>query len=299
MKKRRSLLAMQRLGKISSEQSHNSNAVYGSPDVNPHEDLSPNKLPNYLNNSNTPFTLIHPKHSGTFKWMQGDDLDSFNINKNKAGKNWKYLTKQVTYTVNSSGYRAPEWNQIDWKKSIVLFGCSCTYGTGISDDETIAFHLEKLSGRPVINMGVPGGSNSLMIQNGISILDYFEAPYAVANIWSTSNRFRFFMDDHDHSVGPWDRKNLSASKFADISKLWKLTYVDPYHEAGLTYYEGRTGHWLWNGRSKYSSISFFPETTYFTKSERHFIIDNDARDLIHPGEGNSIEVANYLHERFK
>ena len=299
MKKRRRLLAMPRLGKMSSEEPHNNNAVYGSPDVHPHEQLSPRKFPNYLNNSNTPFIPIYPKRAGKFEWMQGDSLDNFNINKNKAGKNWKYLTKQVTYTVNSSGYRAPEWDQIDWKNSIVLFGCSCTYGTGISDDETIAYHLEKLSGRPVINLGVPSGSNDLIIQHGISLLDYFEAPYAVANIWSTSDRFRFFRNDSDYNVGPWDHKPNKQHPTVNINKLWELTYRDPCHEAGLAYYGGRTGHWLWNGRSKYSSISFFPDTTYFTKSERHFAIDNGARDLMHPGEGNSIEVANYLHERFK
>ena len=293
MKKRRRLIAMQRLGKISSEESPNDNEVH------PYDSLTPRRCPEYLDNPSIPFTPIYPKHSGTFEWMQGDNLDTFKLSKKKAGKNWKYLTKQVTYTVNSSGYRAPEWNQIDWKNSIVLFGCSCTYGTGVSDDETIAFHLEKLSGRPVINMGVPGGSNSLMIQNGISILEYFEAPYAVANIWSTSDRFRFFEKAADHNAGPWDYLNPRQVSTVNMKKLWELTYTEPYHEAGLAYYEGRTGYWLWNGRSKYSSISFFPDTARFAKVEKHFEIDNSARDLMHPGERNSIEVANYLHERFK
>jgi len=242
-----------------------------------------------------------PEVSGKYLWLQGDDENRFNSSKRKKGKDWKYLTKEVTYTVNSSGFRTLEWDQIDWKNSIVLLGCSCTYGIGLSDDETISFHLERLSGRPVINLGVPGGSNSLILYNSTKILESFETPYAVATIWTPTDRFEFFSKIGRHKSGPWDGRHKAphTSQETDVSKLWQLTYADPSHEIGLTYNQGLIGKWLWKERSKYSSISFFYSTAQILNAEKHFKIDKTARDLQHPGEVISIEVAEYLHERFK
>ncbi len=267
--------------------------------------VSESGLPDYLDNPKIPFYSqsvytfnglhtdrpLSPTH-----WMHGDNQELFEKNKKRMGTKWKYYDKTVTYTFNEHGYRCPEWDQIDWKNSIVLFGCSCTYGLGLSDEETISAHLEKLSNRPVINLGVPGGSNSLMIQNATNLLHFFEAPYAVANIWSTSDRFEYFLKDKIHRAGPWDGMSKSVG---NVQKLWQYTYEYPEHEQGLNYYETKIGKWLWQDRSKYSAISFFPSIVTFTQLEKHFVMDHEARDLDHPGENNAIEVANYLHERFK
>lgn len=263
-----------------------------------------NGLLSYLDNHEIPFginsqMIFNSKDSvkeSKSSWMQGDNQEKFEKSKRVMGKKWKYCKKPVTYTVNKHGFRCPDWDQIDWKNSIVLFGCSCTYGIGLSDEETISAHLQKLSNRPVINLGVPGGSNSLMIQNATNLLHFFEAPYAVANLWSTSDRFQYFQKDSPHHAGPWDGKHRSVD---NVQKLWQYTYEYPAHEQGLNYYEIKIGKWLWQDRSKYSAISFFPSTLTSTHLEKQFVIDNQARDLVHPGENNAIEVANYLHERFK
>ena len=106
----------------------------------------------------------------------------------------------------------------------------------------------------------------------------------------------YFLKDSIHHAGPWDGKNQSVD---NVQKLWQYTYEYPDHEQGLNYYETKIGKYLWQDRSKYSAISFFPSTVTSTQLEKQFVIDNQARDLIHPGENNAIEVANYLHERFK
>ena len=105
-----------------------------------------NLFPSYLNNPKFPFGTIFPDTGGVYYWMQGDTEETFEKNKVTQSSKWKYLTKPVTYTLNQHGFRAPEWDQIDWKNSVVLFGDSCTYGVGISDDETIGFQLEQLLG---------------------------------------------------------------------------------------------------------------------------------------------------------
>lgn len=258
-----------------------------------------NLFPSYLNNSKFPFGTIFPDIGGVYYWMQGDNTENFKKNKRKQKSNWKYLTKPVTYTLNQHGFRAPEWDQIDWKNSVVLFGDSCTYGIGISDDETIGFQLEQLLGRPVINLGIGGGSNALMIQNATNLLEYFPTPYAVANIWSTTNRFKFFTEQCTYDTGPWNKSSVHVSKHVDVTKLWQLTFADPTHELALSFYEGRIGKAIWQDRTKYASLSFFGDTAHYTRSDNFFKIDNQARDLIHPGEESCKRVAQFLYEKFK
>lgn len=256
-------------------------------------------FPGYLNNSKFPLGSIHPHAAGIYNWMAGDSEENFAKYKKTQSSNWKYLTTPVAYTLNKHGYRAPEWDQIDWKNAVVLFGDSCTYGIGISDEETIGFQLEQLLGRPVINLGIGGGSNALMIQTATNLLEYFPTPYAVANIWSTTNRFRFFSEFNTYDSGPWDKNAVDVSKHVNVSKLWELTFADPTHELALSFYEGRIGKTIWQDRTKYASVSFFADTAHYTRSDSWFRIDNNARDLIHPGKESCKHVAQFLYEKFK
>jgi|TARA_B110000208_G_C11711903_1_gene409630 hypothetical protein len=256
-------------------------------------------FPGYLNNPKFPFGSIFPKVAGVYSWMQGDSEENFVKNKDTQSATWKYLTKPITYTLNRHGYRAPEWEDIDWKNSVVLFGDSCTYGVGVSDEETIGFQLAQLLGRPVINLGVGGGSNTLMIHNATHLLEYFPTPYAVANIWSTTNRFRFFTEFHTYDAGAWDQNAVKVSEHTNVGKLWELTFADPTHELGLAFYEGKIAKAIWQDRTKYASLSFFGNSAHYTRSDEYFVIDNKARDLIHPGEESCREVAQFLYGKFK
>lgn len=289
------------------EKTMKSNVVFrdnlnGKVNKPPSPPISP--LPEYVRDPAVPFGSFGTKEFNNFEtkqtksavlsWLQGDNLDRFKSSKLTQPPDWTYRTKKVSYTINRDGYRCPSWEDINWEESIVLFGCSCTFGIGVTDEDTIAAQLEKLSGRPVINLGVPGGSNSLIIQNGINLLEFFKAPYAVANIWSTSNRLTFFDSTKAHYSGPWD--DATKNKY---TPLWQQTFINPSHEAALYYYEAKMGKWLWQGKSKYSSISFFPtDVTEFDK-EKHFVSDCAGRDLQHPGQNSCRQVAEYLSEKFK
>jgi hypothetical protein len=51
---------------------------------------------------------------------------------------------------------------------------------------------------------------------------------------------------------------------------------------------------MFAGRTKYITISYFDYVAHYTRADRFFKITNTARDLIHPGYENSLEVAEYL-----
>lgn len=260
-------------------------------------DYWPAPFPDYIGNAEHPFTFARSLHfdtnfESTSEWCAGESPEQFKENKKKMPTDWKYASKKVLYKVNSSGYRTKEWKQLDWKNSVVILGDSCTFGVGVDEEETISSLLEQKIGRPVINLGTPGCSNQQILNNCSTILNNFEVPYAVVINWSTADRFRYFFKTGYHDVGPWDTNNMIDG--VDISELWKLTYVDRYNELCLAYNISRTAQALWKDRTKYVTISYFDYVAHYTRADRFFEIKNTARDLMHPGYENSLEVSEYL-----
>lgn len=261
--------------------------------------------PGYIKNSQYPFGYNNvfidssSEQTNSNQWCSTDSEIAFKENLQSAPQDWKYRSKVVRYTCNSHGYRTDDWDNINWKESIVLFGDSCTFGVGTSDDETINYFLEKFTGRQVVNLGVPGGSNGLMLNLSTDLIENFGVPYAVIMNWSTTDRFRFYHSSGYHDAGPWDGVCASRIDSTNVTNLWKLTYANPYHEMCTNYYTGKISRHLWEDKTKYISISYFSDTAHFIRVERQFAIDNGARDRIHPGSGNSLEVANYIFNRLK
>lgn len=262
------------------------------------KDYWPPIFPGYLDNADHPFTYASSLYLDEGKpnklWCSGEDPELFEKNKKKMPDDWKYLTKNVEYNINRSGYRTKEWEDIDWKNSVVIFGDSCTFGTGLAEDETISSILEQQLGRPVINMGAPGYSNHQIVNNCATLIEKFEIPYAVIINWSTSDRFRYYYKNGYHDAGPWDSGTGKPVDGVDISKLWLETYMDLYNELCTTYYLAKTASALWKNRTKYITISYFDYVAHYTRADQFFKIKNTARDLIHPGYENSVEVAEYL-----
>lgn len=261
--------------------------------------------PGYIDNPQYPFgynsafitSSVDPTNQN--QWCSTDSEEAFNESIKNVPPNWRYHNKIVRYTCNSDGYRTYNWDSINWKEAIVIFGDSCTFGIGLDDEETISYALQKLSGRQVVNLGVPGGSNNLMLNLSSDLKEKFGNPHAVIMNWSTSDRFRFYHEHGYHDAGPWDSFRLSKIESVNVTNLWKLTHTNPYHEMCTNYYIGKISRELWKGNTKYISISYFPDAAHYVRADRHFKIDNGARDRVHPGPGNSIEVANYIFNRLK
>ena len=72
------------------------------------------------------------------------------------------------YSVNSSGYRCPEWRPLpDGKKNTVILGCSHTFGEGLDDGDVWVDWLYTLVDQRSLrfwNLGCPGASADKIIR---------------------------------------------------------------------------------------------------------------------------------------
>ena len=115
------------------------------------------------------------------------------------------LHKQYDYPIqlNSDGYRAPEWQDVKWNDSILLFGTSQTFGVGCDYEDTIGYMLEQKLGVPVINLSQPAISNWFHIHNAETILKEKVQPIQVIATWSPSSRFDMFTEKGVMRFGSW------------------------------------------------------------------------------------------------
>lgn len=127
---------------------------------------------------------------------------------------WRFHTKEFTYRFNSFGFRAPEFDTVDWKNSYVILGCSHVQGTGNPFEETIGQYIAKELGHPVINMGVGGASVGVIYNNLLKLIKDYGKPKGVFILWSYIMRKLSVSDyyvfqDRDSWINPfWGRKDI-------------------------------------------------------------------------------------------
>ena len=241
-----------------------------------------------------------PNGDGDLKFYPADDESRFLESLKTQPEDWYYRTKDITYKLNSYGYRTQEFNTIKWTDSIVLFGCSCTFGIGVDEDETISHYLSQITGRPVINMGWPGGSNMSMLMNSSVLLQKQKVPYAVVFLWSTTDRFIMFTDLGIHNVGPWDmeenrkyQKHIYSHNEIYTKAFEGINYFSE-NETVHAHFANEFAKSMWKDKTKFITGTFFGSTAEMINVDLKFSIDNGARDLIHNGRHANLKAADSL-----
>ena len=144
------------------------------------------------------------KPPGQFSWWGKDSEAFYQKNLETLPSNWYYRTNTVTYTVNSMGYRAPEFDLINWQDSIVVFGCSSTFGDGVDDLHTIPSQINLISGIPTVNLGAGGSSILWALHNSMLLKKNFGVPKAVVFLWTSPFRTLSYVNGQPLRHGPWD-----------------------------------------------------------------------------------------------
>ena len=97
------------------------------------------------------------------------------------------------YRFNSQGFRAPEFDEIDWGNAVVWCGDSFTFGVGVPEAHTLSGLANNWRGQTHINLGRGGASNGRISSVAHSILEY--SPRAVICNWSNPSRLWAYGED--------------------------------------------------------------------------------------------------------
>jgi hypothetical protein len=202
----------------------------------------------------------------------------------------KFLpTSHANYLLNSDGYRTLEFDTIDWKKSIVIFGCSMVFGEALDEENTIAYQLSKFLNCPVINMGVIGSSIQHSVHNQVILKQNYPTPRAVVNIWTEYSRCTLYSDNTLNTFGPW---NTDKDSYGDI---WNSNPVNAQVNALLMQAISRQ---LWYNTEHYEA-TFFRSTQGVLDCEQlngHLTDIDYAKDGQHPGPLATQAVSELLAE---
>jgi hypothetical protein len=204
--------------------------------------------------------------------------------------NFNSLNKHIP--VNQNGYRTIEFDSVDWENSIVVFGCSMVFGTGLDENQTICYHLNKMLNRPVINMGVPASSIMYSVYNQLSLKEQ-HTPYAVVNLWTSLQRHTYFLDQKPINLGPWaDSRDLGKH----LKMFYSLWGLDNNNISTTAQFLKRISDIFWND-TIHIQASFFENTAELFHIELLPFVDH-AADNEHPGPLTAYNTAKLLAEQF-
>jgi hypothetical protein len=216
-----------------------------------------------------------------------DQVELFKDNLIKQPSDWYYRTHPVHYTLNSRGYRTQEFDDIDWANSIVMFGCSNTFGVGLDDKDTISTKLSEMIGIPVINMGIGGSSIQISLHNSIILRDKYPLPKGVIHMWSDYSRTVYYNKRRIRNLGPW-----SVMKDGNVNRYLKEWVDDDSHGKSHALLASKTSKLLWGG-TKYYECTYF-DTTASLLGCKKLKFKDYARDLRHPGIISSTNAASII-----
>lgn len=236
-----------------------------------------------------------------FNWLSSDSQRQYQANLIKyPEKMLKFRDRTLNYTLNSGAFRAPEFSDIDWAESVVLFGCSVVFGDGLDDSECLSSQLSELLARPVINMGISGASARLMTMNNLVLHHSWPTPWRVINIWPAADRITEITAQGANCYGVWTQ-NMKHSRdrtafqrltgqltdydaLAQVRRwveIWTTLNHEAYHMDTELFFNSLTVRSLWADRAL--DLTWAQDTGRVIGCELlNWDFENTARDLIHP-----------------
>lgn len=191
--------------------------------------------------------------------------------------------------VNSDGYRTLEFENINWPESIVLFGCSMAFGTGLTEEETVSYKLSKLLGKTVVNLGVPASSILYSVYNQLALKEMNVKPFAVINLWTAIERHTYFLKNNPVDLGPWITNDDIGRQLSVFYYVWSQN--EHNIKSNAVFFQ-RLTNLLWQDTT-HIQASFFESTSKLFEIPL-LKIEDFAQDNEHPGPATAKTVAEQL-----
>lgn len=233
------------------------------------------------------FLPVGHKMPGAFSGTDTEQL--FNQSLLTQPLDWYYRNNSIEYKLNKHGYRTSEFDSVDWANSIVIFGCSNVYGTGIREEDTLSSQLSKITNMNVVNMGVGASSIEYAVFNSMILSAHYPTPKAVVQIYSSIDRTTYYDKKNVVHHGSWDMK---------IDNYFGLWSNDPAHAHVHSLMCQMISKQIWSNKTKYYETSFFDDTVNSLKLPSLTWCDV-ARDLKHPGRKTLYKLAAQIAANIK
>lgn len=244
---------------------------------------------------------------GLYRFCVGDSQEMYEKNLKKQPKDWEYREKDILYNLNYNGYRVPvSWDKVDWENTVLVFGCSCVFGVGLQEHDTLPNQLALEYGGSFLNMGYPGGSNLHTLYNIMMLTKHFPKPRGIIVSLTTSDRTISWERERLYSIGPWDvnKYPLEETIINDENKtqMYLSRYLSPFNEIGENYLVGMMiRRFLEEALIPHYIFSWFQGSAHSGRCDYIDLMSpqcQKARDIMHPGASVMTETAKHIKKKF-
>jgi hypothetical protein len=167
--------------------------------------------------------LLLPAREKDRLWSGQDSNRLFQANLERQPADWYYRSHAVEYTWNSNGYRAPEWEKVNWDHSHIVMGCSYVVGVGLTDTDTLPSRLSTELNEPVVNLGYGGGGVGTVVYNSLRLIDADIRPLSVTLVIPNLFRLTIFQDNKTLHLLPSGDAHSHADPFKNFYETWIST----------------------------------------------------------------------------
>tara|TARA_Y100000389_G_scaffold170369_1_gene177303 strand:- start:5275 stop:6510 length:1236 start_codon:yes stop_codon:yes gene_type:complete len=145
-------------------------------------------------------------------WNGSDHPNRFDEVSSAIPEGWRWHKEKIKYRNNKQGFRCDtDFDEIDWKNSYVITGCSHIYGIGQQKSETIGEIISNKIKAPVINLAIGGTGNGVILHNLVHLIRKYGKPKGIFVYWTYPTRFSRVLGYVKHTKDAWG---------LDVSRTW-------------------------------------------------------------------------------
>lgn len=218
----------------------------------------------------------YPERNTSREFMSDAEREEFEHNltieeKRKVLQENGFLDKSVVYRINSNGFRGNELLENDFE-SVVTFGCSFCFGSGLFEEDTLAGQIERKLNRRAYNLSGLGRGMDAVVRWSAGWLPYIKPKYVVLLQPFPARREFFFTDTFQritstHSINSFEGDPEFGLKLAGL--VLDDVEVSLNTVKNMMIFKQLCAD---NG----SKLIIIPNPSYWNH-------DATARDLVHPG----------------
>lgn len=224
-----------------------------------------------------------------------------------ADIDWKWRDHKIEYRLNNLRFRCDFdlSDDFDFSDYVVVLGCSHIMGVGNMTHETVTSVLANGLNKKVINMGVGGGSNSLIYNNLMWLLSRKYRPLRIVVCWTSLYRELYMDSDlnmhqinlhnmHDQFVNYYTSQYITdyieRDAFMKFEMVNKMKDVGVYSFNFFNYWEYKVDDGLKNAK-KLKDV-FLEHHNFGNSALREFHISR--LNAINDGVVSSDVINNYF-----